>query len=324
MSPKQLGSAVAIRVETKAPDQFDNLYEWVQTSGETFSSNKAAVDRGTAARYVLSYKFKITGKVINTMNIWIVWCEINPTLTKGISAPIFDSDELTTRLGVRWDFTANIQPDSICDLQNDVPLLNNTLADLAPNYLNVYAGNPPGLGSVGIIGDATYQWDMTRQWRERALAPTVRAIDIGFIDGSQLAAGIPNPNIILKTSLSMGIDGYPANPLEGNDDSRIDDNPYAKGGIMRDYDTPTHLIAESAAGPLGSTVELRAQFREFVRLDLAGKWYILSNYKYYRLHTTFKKVDESQLKIDLNGNGNMTDILWNLTGVATDSTNVDF
>lgn len=42
--------------------------------------------------------------------------------------------------------------------------------------------------------------------------------------------------------------------------------------------------------PLGSEIELRAQFREFCRLEIGKKWYLISDQKPWRLHGKLKKI----------------------------------
>jgi len=83
---------------------------------------------------------------------------------------------------------------------------------------------------------------------------------------------------------------FPANNAEGNDDFGADDemnDPYAGGtipathravaaGFVGDEDRPGFSVRD-INGVAGDTATLTATFREFVRLEYHGTWWLISN-----------------------------------------------
>jgi hypothetical protein len=127
--------------------------------------------------------------------------------------------------------------------------------------------NPPGGNHVcsgnALAGGAPLRWDFSRQ------------VSVAF---GGLAAG----------SCGGGT-GFPANNVEGNDDSHAGDemnDPYNGGaipisgravaaGFMGDTDRPAINLSD-ALGASGDVVSLTSNFREFVRLEYHRTWWLIS------------------------------------------------
>ncbi len=81
--------------------------------------------------------------------------------------------------------------------------------------------------------------------------------------------------------------------VAGNDDAGVgdeDNDPYNAPhvGKLWGIDTPSRGILHSA-GANGNTVEWRLHFMEFARLEINGKWYLISDYFPWRVHYKLKK-----------------------------------
>ena len=109
--------------------------------------------------------------------------------------------------------------------------------------------------------------------------------------------------LALKSYLSFHID------VVGNDDpSNTDETTYDIIGdgvsvapyisnVLKMHDSPSFVLFNSS-GALGDVVELRDNFRDFVRLNLGddpsnAKWFRISDYVEWRVHFKLKKVADS-------------------------------
>jgi hypothetical protein len=122
-----------------------------------------------------------------------------------------------------------------------------------------------------------------------------------------------NPNLIPKADLTQGPERYFANqPLatdipeeypslgsaEGNDDPTDegeDNDPYTPGstglGTLAQTDGPT-FVMRTAAGSPGNTIEDRSHFRDFVRLQIGSRWYVVSDFLPWKVHAKMiKKIE---------------------------------
>ena len=306
----------AVGVDTAT---FTQLLEW--EGGEVGSSaDKRKVKRDTAGKTEIKIKVKQGGAVAAQMNVWVVWWDVT---AQKVSGPTITRPNVAggswTRAAVLWKFEATVQPASILTKNDDVPDMTGTNVTQVPNAQAAHAfdGNP--------FGDATYKWDITRRWRERDLLPSVGASDIGWPASGSLKGTLPTPDKIQSTSPSPGADHYPSDKVEGNDDLANDIDAYAagSGGKLLDTDPPSNTICDGA-GAVGDQAEARSQFQEFVRAEINGKWYRVSDFSKWRFHTRFKKVDEAVLNQDLNGDGDKTDKLWIDDGSTSDTTNTGF
>ena len=81
--------------------------------------------------------------------------------------------------------------------------------------------------------------------------------------------------------------------LTGNDDAGTgdeDNDPYSNPdiGLLVGRDTPTRVMKHNE-GANGNTVEWRLHFVEFARLEINGKWYLISDQSPWRVHYKLKK-----------------------------------
>jgi hypothetical protein len=136
-----------------------------------------------------------------------------------------------------------------------------------PNLAGASTVAPPGgthpCGG-GLGGGAPLRWDFSRQ------------VDVAF--GGLLAGG------------ACANAAFPGNNALGNDDTHAGDemnDPYAGGtiliggravpaGFVGDYDAPSFGLSD-ATGVAGDTATLRANFRELVRLEYHGTWWLISH-----------------------------------------------
>ncbi|HEY7089108.1 MAG TPA: hypothetical protein VH518_13520, partial [Tepidisphaeraceae bacterium] len=107
---------------------------------------------------------------------------------------------------------------------------------------------------------------------------------------------------------------YPSDAVTGNDDANVlneDNDPYKAPFLnkLRSQDTGSPAI-RSADGQVGNTVELRRQFRDFARLEIAGKWYAISDPFLWRTHMKVRKASEAADGVDYNHDSDQQDVLW--------------
>ncbi len=154
--------------------------------------------------------------------------------------------------------------------------------------------------------------------------PTVGKSDCAKTKG-KVFDGLPSASLIAEN--------YPADDVEGNDDAGIlseDNYPYSdqelryilngkevknQKGQLSSYDKPRAPAFINATGKDGDTVEQRAQFREFARLQIGDNsvkgyknWYRISDYSLWRHHAKFKKEKGK----------------WKNNGSVSDKTNADW
>jgi hypothetical protein len=138
---------------------------------------------------------------------------------------------------------------------------------------------------------------------------------------------LPNTNIIQQTSPNPGADFYPQEKLEGNDDSgrqNEDTDPYTAPniGLLTDIDSPSQPVVIDQSPAVGNEIEFRAQFQEFCRLEIGGKWFLVSELKPWRLHGKLKKTwIAAQDDTDGNGAPSGTEGQMRDNGSVSDPTN---
>ncbi len=133
---------------------------------------------------------------------------------------------------------------------------------------------------------------MSRQVRLRILSPNVGTNDFQNSIGP-VYDGLPHLNIIKPTTPNPGSDHYPSDEVEGNDDGGGTQDPYEDpDGSIVDEDRVEIIKLMDRGGTVGSTVEFRAQFRQFVRLELNGIWHRVSDWFNWRHHAKVIKVWE--------------------------------
>jgi hypothetical protein len=169
-----------------------------------------------------------------------------------------------------YNFTHTIQPATIITDSN------------RPDFSGAKTTNPPGGNHPIFTNDplsngANKKWDNSRQIRTKLLNP----------------AGISNNDFTQPPLVSLP--NYPNNEVEGNDDRSTADetnDPYASNGTLTGYDSPAYGIADRA-GSDGDTYEARLHFREFVRLEIGGTWYRISDFYLWKIHFKFLRINGS-------------------------------
>lgn len=123
---------------------------------------------------------------------------------------------------------------------------------------------------------------------------------------------LPDRNITPPTTPDPGDDSYPINKLESNDGSTVRNKPLTDPytpygpnidpGMLLDTDKPSFPYVFNYSPQLGSEIEFRAQYREFCRLEIGKKWYVISGYLEWRFHSKLKKT-WIENEDDINRNG---------------------
>ena len=221
-----------------------------------------------------------------------------------------------TRTKGGYSFTHVIEPEAILsDL--DRPDLEGSNESEPPNV------NPESEGVIGVGIDLSNgvdkKWDGSRRIRAKLINPN----NINFEQHDPQKFGtFPN---------------YPDESIVGNDDAQNDDpednDPYTapNQNKLTVTDEPT-ITPFHSEGEVGDSFELKLQFEEFVRIEIAEKWYLISDPVNWKLHASFRKISESDPNgdgdsgdaLDLNSNGNTNDEIWVSDEQTLELNNADF
>ena len=225
---------------------------------------RAEVDRLAGERRVTA----TLGGVSASTTVWAVFARVRATAGP---TRTFAASATAASPGATASFDATIFPGSILTAA-DRPRLDGANATPPPG------GTSPATGNA-LAGGADHHWDFSRKSRDRILNPS----------GIPLASLIVPGDTGMATIFANAPWGYPARWEEGNDDSGTGDetnDPY--GGTMTSVDTPVDNLSH-AGGADGDTFEERAHFLEFVRLELARTWWVVSNMFPWRVHMRVRK-----------------------------------
>lgn len=333
VSPKKVGDFVRLRAQIPhdLEGQFDTLFQWVKPKDPDDPTKEVGtadgyffdVPRDKPGKYTVQVCTRGTSTTtIDKINVWIVWCDVTATFVTDEPVNFYippSGNGAKIDVTAIFKYKATINPRSICNQNDDIPDLRYRRSSTPHHaYKHAFDGHE--------LGEVPYAWDLTRQWRERDLAPTITGHDAGFPAKGALYGTLPNGDIIQTTCedpTTGGVNsdvGYPRDEVEGNDEKPGNDiSPYggSQYGVLFDDDPPTFGVLYSAGGNLGETAEFRSQFREFVRLNIGERWYKVSDYAYARYHAKFKKISEVQEGKDVDGDGQISHVLWNLVDDPT-------
>jgi hypothetical protein len=126
--------------------------------------------------------------------------------------------------------------------------------------------------------------------------------------GGDIAAGAM-PGGILDQNTS-----FPNDPIVGNDDVYGSPNPatdpYSNGGNLQSLDTPTRTLT-FVGGNAGATYLNVSSFQEFARLEINGKWYLISEADSWTVNFRFSKIEvnEAFWGFDANQDGDTADAI---------------
>lgn len=275
---------------------FAKTFEWEGATPVAGAPHKAQVSRLIPGHFHVKIKNKSSGKIEDELHLWVVWCDITSKTT-----PNETGDQGTFFLvKMGYEFTHTIKPATLITAVDRPDLSGANTTSVPPAGGKNYAGN-------ALSGGATKKWDSSRRIRQKTLNPSSVALpgDASFHD-----------NFHNFPSVSDG-DGRPGGAgaisfrdwlVAGNDDAGVgdeDNNPYTAPhtGKLWGIDTPSRGILHSA-GADGNTVEWRLHFQEFARLEINGKWYLISDFYPWRVHYKLKKVSG---KWKDNGSSRATD-----------------
>jgi hypothetical protein len=222
------------------------------------------VDRLAGRRHITA---TLNGASAST-TVWAVFARIRTTAGP---APASSSNAARARPGGTADFDATIHPASILTAA-DRPALDGANDTPAPGGTHVPSGATLG-------GGANHHWDFSRKSRVRLINPAAIPVANMVVPGDTAAANI----------FAAAPWGYPATWEEGNDDASPNDennDPYA--GPMTSTDRPGVQLSH-AGGADGDTFEIRVHFLEFVRLELARSWWVISHMFPWRVHMRVRK-----------------------------------
>jgi outer membrane protein OmpA-like peptidoglycan-associated protein len=215
------------------------------------------------------------GTVVRNAVVWVIWSTTAVT-TAPITTPALLAGALHIRAAIEHRF--RVQPPEIIT-DADRPDIHGPAVPV-PGAAQTHV-----LSLTALAGGACgHRWDASRQVRARVLNPHLYTIaDLGGPLG-RLWADPPAANSVREN--------YPANDVQGNDDtSDTDENnsPYCSAGVVTGIDAPTMALL-NATGADGNTFEIRAHFREFLRVNLGTKWYRASDFSLWRVHFRFRRV----------------------------------
>lgn len=270
-------------VTLKASDSTDfaTKFVWDGATPVPATPHKATVSRSSPGHFPVKIKDKTSGAVVDTLNVWIVWADISAT-----DASNTTGDKGTFFLvSMGYEFHHAIKPATLITAVDRPDLSGANTVPVPPSGGLNYKGD-------ALSGGATKKWDSSRKIRQKTLNPSGVSLpgDASF-----------HGNFHNFPSLTDG-DGRPGGAgaisfrdllVAGNDDAGVgdeDNDPYTAphSGKLWGIDTPSRGILHSA-GANGNTVEWRIHFLEFTRLEIAGKWYLISDFFPWRVHYKLKQ-----------------------------------
>jgi hypothetical protein len=93
---------------------------------------------------------------------------------------------------------------------------------------------------------------------------------------------------------------------------------------LRDEDSP-QIGIRADAGSVNDTYSSKDHYREFVRVEIGGIWYRISDWQLIRVNVFFRKASEAEESMDWNNDGDMDDEIWVLTPDSiSDESNAEF
>jgi len=304
-------------------DGLDRLVAW-SGDGESVPDKPLQwrVKRDQAKKNVVSLKTlgQFGAKEVAKVNVWVVWAQI--TKIKEGRDTLVDLDG-KTRVVTDWKFKASIFPTDIYMATQDIPDLSGLPGKAVPE---VDIGNH-ALDGMPFV-NAKSKWDLARRWRARSWSGNLTALDCGLFPHTIIGGDYPTglQSKIHRTTLEAGPDHYPTDPVEGNDSTPANQDPYFPGGtpgFLLDEDGPREMV-KTNAGAVGDVFESKWHFGEFARLDIGAKWYRISDYSLWRLHSKLKKVSEVADDQDYNGDGDKIDSVWIDDGSTSEGDNQGF
>lgn len=294
---------VILKVEGIDADSFGETLQWEfsQNGGEQVPGDplKCRIPRAAADKFTAKIKLKDGNQdEVDMMNVWVVWAEtaitqslVEPQFGAGIYSGIGGFDPARA-----WQFKFSIMPVELFADQAavDVPMLSGAAETNAPGHNQPYFYTAH-LNLANEPGDtAPLKWDVSRRVEIQTLNnPSGNQVPAEkFLpDYSFLKEGQP---VAQSTPIQ-----YPLHPAQGNDDPLTrdnipvvdeDSNPYmanAQGngldhgiGEITSFDAPifSAFVDSPDSGVFMAQI---ANFKEFARLEIKGKYANQENSKYW-------------------------------------------
>ena len=304
VSPKSAGDKVTLVAGVPAGKVFGDLYRWGgDGEADAGAPEKRIVKRDVAGRFNVELLDAKTGKPVFAYTVWVVWAKSDTQPNDHVVGAIEESFLVEnkvdlTRIRTSEYILFSISPKSILTDADRPDFSGNPAAP--PN-----APIANGLYNSGksLAGGVNSKWDTSRQLRQKVVKP----------------AGLNLDNYKFSNGDNAFDDyqAWPVNSLVGNDDNLTNDednNPYDAApppvpvNYLGEFDYPNVKLAQQD-GAVNDVVQVKVQFRDFARLEIAGKWFRISDDADWRLTVQMKKVDETVVG-NKNGDGDATDILW--------------
>jgi hypothetical protein len=315
VSPKKTASDrlpspyVVLEAQGVTEEEFERLFEWDFGNGEVDLAhpNKFRVFRESEpARNIVQVRVKEDGRVVDKMNVWIVWADVSARIgafpEAGDYVPGAIRHAISREPDEHWRFVFDLKPKEMFGLNGctEFPRLDTERETDVPGK------NLKHLLDLNKSADtALMKWDVTRQLRVRFINPwslTQQVLGQGFY---------PPHWWFGQPKLDSYIQNFPQGPqwdVTGNDDPLFEggvdesDVPYSPeeptyglehdAGQLTSYDVP-RIFFYNAWGGLGVTLGQEYDFREFARLELwdgsrAGgqTWFRVSDF--YEWHHYFR------------------------------------
>ena len=316
VSPKKKDGKILFKFDpSQVPIIFDkSKLHWSGGTTDPSDPLSCFVKRDTAAPVRLQL-LTSTGGVVAQLMVWIVWADgkaaintfmpivnqINAIVDQhtpsqiGSGAQVVGSNSTTWRATPVSIFTAVDRP------------------DFSPATTNV-----PGTGSVHPITGVDLRYggskriDVSQKVRAEILSPNISSAFFANGAGSQYS-GLPSVLPVVEVD-------YPTDDLVGNDDvalyghddyrSNGQDNDPGNDGILHFDDLVRILTVRSDGAAINDTVEMRIQFKDFVRIEIGDKWYLMSDFVEWRILGKMRFASEAQDNRDYNNDGDKADEMF--------------
>jgi hypothetical protein len=267
------------------PESMQNKITWTCPNGsitspgyggESGSKLTAQLSSATPGKYPVT--MKLDDNVMWEGVVWVIWASGVPS-NRPLQFIEESEEELSSNIIADWDFDWTIEPKSVVsDL--DHPDLSGTNLTPPPNPTKIHV-----IDNIGLVAGANRKWDVSRQARFKVINPHLYTksqlpeVAGPYFDNQPVEVDIP--------------DDFPTSSAEGNDDTHTygeGNDPYSIDslGKLRSSDHPS-VPMFAHTGSILDTYEERYHFREFVRIELNGNWYRMSEYNPWRVHYKYEK-----------------------------------
>ena len=267
------------------------VFQWVVPSGVTTSGDYAYVPRNNLGKYVITGNMVANGnvKASDTIVVWIVKSEI-----KRDTSYDFKIEKINKPTGLILKgyigFVHTIKPSTIFTDADRPDLTGKN--DKQPPFISIKFDSVWNSGMT-LDGGANRKWDVSRQVRTKSSFTDIPNWIKLWVESEKYGpkwksyTRWPTDKIVYSEIVSGDKNAV------GNDDKFVgsDENndPYSNGGKLKSNDRPSRFLPHIKFN-WGATakVQLHLQFREFTRLEIAGRWYRISDYYNWRCNLKFK------------------------------------